>query len=75
MVKAFTTQLPLIFDQLRDNIGTVVVVVSPLVTLTCMKDQVESFKSKGLEATFLVLDAEIVCRCNCQTSLFGADTF
>ena len=34
--------IPLIFDQLRGNIGSVVVVVSPLIAL--MKDQVESFK-------------------------------
>ena len=46
--------IPLIFDQLRSNIGSVVVVVLPLITH--MKDQVESFKSIGLEAAFLVLD-------------------
>ena len=51
--------IPLIFDQLRGNIGCVVVVVSPLIAL--MKDQVESFKSKGLEAEFLVLDVGFVC--------------
>ena len=49
----------LIFDQLRGNIGSVVVVVSPLIAL--IKDQVESFKSKGLEAAFLVLDVGFVC--------------
>ena len=51
--------IPLIFDQLRGNIGSVVVVVSPLIVL--MKDQVESFKSKGLEAAFLVLDVGFAC--------------
>ena len=43
--------IPLIFDQLRGKTGSVVVIVSPLITL--MKDQVESFKSKGLEAAFV----------------------
>ena len=43
--------LPLIFDQLRGKTGSVVVIVSPLITR--MKDQVESFKSKGLEAAFV----------------------
>ena len=51
--------IPLIFDQLRGNIGSVVVVVSPLIAL--IKDQVENFKSKGLEAGFLVLDVGFVC--------------
>ena len=51
--------IPLIFDQLRGNIGSLVVVVSPLNAL--MNDQVESFKSKGLEAAFLVLDVGFVC--------------
>ena len=50
--------ISLIFDQLRSNIGSVVIVVPPLIAL--MKDQVESFKSKGLEATFLVLDVGFV---------------
>ena len=54
MVKVFSTQLYL--DELRGNIGSVVVVVSPLIAL--MKDEVES---KGLEAAFLVLDVGFVC--------------
>ena len=45
----YYTTIPLIFDQLRGNIGSVVVVVSPLIT------QVQSFKSKRLEAAFFVL--------------------
>ena len=46
--------IPLIFDQLRGNI-----VSSPLNAL--MKDQVESYKIKGLEAAFLVLDVGFGC--------------
>ena len=48
----YYTTIPLIFDQLRGNIGSVVIVVSPLITL--IKDQVHSFNSKGLEAAFFV---------------------
>ena len=55
----YYTTIPLIFDQLRGNIGSVVVVVSPLIAL--IKDQVQSFKSKGLEAASLVLDVGFVC--------------
>ena len=58
MVKVFTTQY-LIFDQLRGNIVSLLIVVSPLNAL--MKDEVESFKIKGLEAAFLVLYVGFVC--------------
>ena len=48
-----------IFDKLRENIGIVVIVVSPLMVL--VKDGVESLKSKVLEAAILVLDIGFVC--------------
>ena len=51
--------IPLIFDLLRGNIGSLVLVVSPLNAL--VKGQVESFKSKRLEAGILVLDVGFVC--------------
>ena len=51
--------IPLIFDLLRGNIGSLVLVVSPLKAL--VKGQVESFKSKRLEAGILVLDVGFVC--------------
>ena len=50
--------IPLIFDELRGNIGSLVIVASPLITL--MKDQVESFKNKRLEAAFLDLFADAI---------------
>ena len=58
----------MIFNQLRGSIGSVDIVVSPLIAL--MKDQVESFKSKGLESAFLVLDVEFV---QLPSFLGGAD--
>ena len=51
--------IPLIFDQLRGNIVSLLIVVSPLNAL--LKDQVESYKIKGLEAAFLVLDVGFGC--------------
>ena len=55
----YYTTILFIFDKLRENIGIVVVVVSPLMAL--VKDGVESLKSKVLEAAFLVLDIGFVC--------------
>ena len=55
----YYTTIPLIFDQLGDNIRSLVIVVSPLIAL--MKGQVECFKSKRLECCIFSIGC---CSCN-----------
>lgn len=48
--------LPLIYDQLRSIRGSIAVVVSPLSAL--MKDQVDSFRKRGISAAFVTSDCD-----------------
>ena len=48
--------LPSVFDDLRSCSSSIVVVVSPLVAL--MKDQVESFKKRGVSAAIVTSESD-----------------
>ena len=48
--------LPRVFDDLRSSHGSIVVVVSPLTAL--MKDQVESFKKRGVSCAMVTSDSD-----------------
>ena len=51
--------LPLVCDKLRQTQGSIVLVVSPLVAL--MKDQVETFRKRGVSATYVTSDSDAEC--------------
>ena len=48
--------LPRVFDDLRSSQGSIVVVVSPLSAL--MKDQVESFRKRGVSAAMVTSESD-----------------
>ena len=62
-----------VFDQLRGNIGNVVVVVSPLIAL--VKDEVESFKEQRIGSCIFSVGCWICLLMELPSLLGGADAF
>jgi superfamily II DNA helicase RecQ len=51
--------LPLARDKLLGTQGSIVLVVSPLIAL--MKDQVQSFRKRGISAAYVTSDGDVEC--------------
>ena len=51
--------LPLARDRLLGTQGSIVLVVSPLIAL--MKDQVQSFRKRGVSAAYVTSDGDVEC--------------